>query len=243
MKSIPSVTIAQMREVDRIMVEEIGMSVPMMMENASRNIAILCKKLLGGSVENKHIVILAGKGNNGGDGLGAARHLINFGATCKVFMMSTAESLNPNARIQHNILKQMTVEVNEAGSFSESHLISHLEFADLIIDALLGYNLKGAPREPIATFIYLANDCKKPILAVDIPSGLNGDTGIASKPTIKANTTLTLALPKAGMLTKKAKKYIGRLYLADISVPSVVYKRLGIDVKNLFVEDESVKIF
>lgn len=242
MVKILAVTVEQMREVDRVMVEEIGVSIVMMMENASRNIAVIVRRMLGNSVKDKKIVILCGKGNNGGDGLGAARHLINFGAVCKVFLATEADKLNPNAKAQYTILKQINAEVNEYGSFSDAHLTSHLGFSDLIIDAILGYNLRGNPKEPIATLIRLANDSRKLILAVDIPSGLNGDTGEPNDPTIKATTTLTLALPKVGLLTDSAKQNVGELYVADLSVPKSVYDRLGIDVSVLFEHQEIVKV-
>lgn len=231
-----------MREVDRLMVEEIGVSILMMMENASRSIAVLARSMLDDSVKNKKIVILCGKGNNGGDGLGATRHLINFGATCKVFLTTEADKLNPHAKVQYNILKRINAEVHEHGTFSDVHLTSHLAFADLIIDALLGYNLVGTPKEPIANLIRLANDAKKLILAVDIPSGLNGNTGKPHEPTIQATTTLTLALPKVGLLTDSAKKCVGKLYVADLSVPKNIYDRLGIDAPLLFEHQEILRM-
>lgn len=243
MRNIPAVTIGQMREVDRLMVEEIGVSILMMMENASRNIAVLARNLLGGSVKEKKIIILCGKGNNGGDGLGAARYLINFGANCKVFLSSEADKLSTEARTQFNVLKNINAETHEYGTFSDAYMTGHLEYADLIIDALLGYNLKGDPKDPIANFIRLANKSNKPILAVDIPSGLEGNTGYSGNPTIRANTTITLALPKVGLLTDIAKEYVGKLYLADLSVPKKVYEKIGIEVPVIFEKEEVIEVF
>lgn len=242
MRNIPSVTVDQMREVDRLMVDEIGVSILMMMENASRNIAVMCRKLLGGSVKNKKIVILCGKGNNGGDGLGAARHLINFGAHVTCLLTTEVSELRTDARKQYNILYNTQAHIEAYHGPSCFSLLEEFIDADLLIDALIGYDLKGNPREPIATFITKANESEKPILAVDIPSGLLGDTGEATKPTIKAATTLTLALPKVGLLTEKAKEYVGELYVADLSVPSAVYKKLGINIPILFAREEIVKI-
>lgn len=240
---IPTVTVEQMREVDRLMVEEIGISILMMMENASRNIAVLARKMLGGSIQGKKIVILCGKGNNGGDGLGASRHLINFGADCRVFLSTTALNLGSNAKVQYDILLKLKAEINEYDAFSKKQLESELLSTDLIIDALLGYNLVGAPKEPIAKFIKLVNNAKKPVLAIDIPSGLNGNTGEAYDPAVKAVTTITLALPKAGLTKDVARDYVGELYLADLSVPRIVYKKLGINIPNIFEHEEVITYF
>ncbi len=239
---IPPVTIEQMREVDRLMVEEIGVSILMMMENASRNIAILARKMLGGSVKGKNIVILCGKGNNGGDGLGAGRHLINFGAKVVILLAANASELRHDSHIQYEVLKNINATVYEASDLVDGPAEKYLTNASLIIDALLGYNAKGQPREPIATFIRIANQSQKPILAVDIPSGLNANTGETNGPTIKAAATLTLALPKVGLLTEKARGYVGKLYVADLSIPKMVYNKLGINVPVLFAKEELVKV-
>jgi len=234
-----SVTIEQMREVDRLMVEEVGVSILMMMENASRNIALLSRRMLGGSVKNKRIVILCGKGNNGGDGLGTARHLINFGADVACFLSTTSSELRTDARVQYTVLKNIEAPIYEP---SNSALDSMLTRADLIIDALLGYNIQENPKEPLASLIRSANNADKPVLAVDIPSGLNGDTGEASDSTMRATTTLTLALPKVGLLTDKARDYVGELYVADLSVPEAVYEKLNIHIQNIFEHEEIIKI-
>lgn len=243
MTKIPTVTIEQMREVDKLMVEEIGVSIRMMMENASRNIAILARKMLGGSVKNKKIVILCGKGNNGGDGLGAARHLINYGARATCLLTTEVLELNADAKAQYEILKQTEANVRPYHGPDCFSLLEDFVVADLLIDALIGYNLKDAPREPISTFITKANESKRPILAVDIPSGLQADTGEPLFPTIKAQATLTLALPKLGLLTEKAKEYVGELYVADLSVPKTVYEKIDVEVPVIFEKEEIVKIF
>lgn len=228
--TIPVLTVKQMQEVDRVAVEEFGISTLMLMENASRNIAIMARKMLGGSVANKKIIVLSHKGNNGGDGLGATRHLINFGAIIHCYLTTPPESLSPDSQVQYKILKNIGANITVFNLNIKPQLEKDLKQADLIIDALLGYNLKGAPRAPVDSVIKLANNSGKKILAVDVPSGLNADTGKAYNPTIKTHTTLTLALPKTGLLTEKAKPYVGDLYLADISIPQKVYRKLGISV-------------
>lgn len=242
MVKIPTVSIDQMKEVDRMMVEEIGISILMMMENASRNIATVARKMLNGSVKDKKIIVLCGKGNNGGDGLGAARHLINFGANVTCFLTTEVSELRPDARKQYDILHSMEAQIEAYHGTRCFSLLEEFSVADLLIDALIGYDLKGDPKEPIATFIAKANESKKPILAVDIPSGLSGNNGVGANPIIKADATITLALPKVGLLTDKAKKYVRELYVADLSVPKIVYEKIGIKAALIFGKKEIVKI-
>lgn len=241
MNNVPSVTVDQMREIDRLMIEDIGVSVIMMMENASRNIAALVRTLLGGSVKGKKIVILCGKGNNAGDGLGASRHLINFGASVTCFLTTKVSELRSNAKTQYSILQKIQADVREYNGSSLS--LEDFTNVDLIIDALIGYSLNGNPNDTFASFIDTANKSKKPILAVDIPSGLNGDSGFPNDPAIKATTTITLALPKVGLLAETAKKYVGELYLTDLSVPKAVYEKIGIKTPIIFENAEIIKIF
>ncbi|MCI0484248.1 MAG: bifunctional ADP-dependent NAD(P)H-hydrate dehydratase/NAD(P)H-hydrate epimerase, partial [candidate division NC10 bacterium] len=113
---------------------------------------------------------------------------------------------------------------------------------NLILDALVGYGLKGTPREPVASLIREANASRRPILALDLPSGLDGDTGEPYEPCICASTTLTLGLPKVGLLAKAAKRFVGELYVADIGVPPLVYRRLGLEVGNLFSVSDVVEL-
>jgi NAD(P)H-hydrate epimerase len=114
--------------------------------------------------------------------------------------------------------------------------------ADLVIDALIGYSLRGAPAGPVAALIRAANSSGRPILALDLPSGLDGDSGEASDPTIRATETLTLALPKRGLLAPAARPWVGQLHLADISVPEKVYERLGLKVGPIFAQSDIIAI-
>ena len=117
-----------------------------------------------------------------------------------------------------------------------------LSNTDLILDAMLGYGAKGNPRPPIADWICLANESGHPILALDAPSGLDTTTGLPGLPCVHASSTLTLALPKTGLLTLTAKPFIGDLYLADISVPPALYESMGLKVTSPFDKDTLVKL-
>jgi len=114
--------------------------------------------------------------------------------------------------------------------------------ADVVLDALLGYSLDGPPREPEAGLIRIANSNGLPILALDLPSGLDPDSGLPHDPTIRATRTVTLALPKVGLLRPEAASSVGELWLADISVPPTAYAEVGIVPGPLFAESDLVRI-
>lgn len=230
---IPVLTTPQMVEVDRLMIEEYQIELIQMMENAGRNLAELARRQLGGQVAGNSIAILCGAGNNGGGGLVAARHLHNWGANVSLKLASDPSRLKEIPAHQWRILMQMGLDSKKELDLSK---------ADLIIDALIGYGLSGDPRQPVAGYIEKANKAGRPILALDAPSGLDTTSGIPGNPCIKAATTLTLALPKIGLLTREAKDYVGDLYLADISVPPELYQHLGIEVPNLFEKDTILKV-
>lgn len=229
--NLPALTTEQMIEVDRLMIEEWGITLIQMMENAGRNLAELAKRLLQDLPEKK-IVVLCGAGNNGGGGMVAARHLHNWGANVNVVLVGDESRLKEVPAHQWKILKRMGVTVAD----------SDLSKANLILDAMLGYGAKGNPREPIATWIQRANKSRVRIIALDAPSGLDTTTGIPAIPCIRTHATLTLALPKTGLLTTEAKPVVGDLYLADISIPPELYKSLNINVSPLFKSDTIIKM-
>jgi len=235
---IPTITVDQMREVDRIMVEDLHIELIQMMENAGRCLAHHTRSELGGDVRRRRIVVLAGKGGNGGGGLAAARRLAIWGADVTVLLGQEADAVHGVPGHQLAILQRIGVPAKSPQQMVEADLNS----ADHLIDALIGYSLRDAPTGYVATLISAANASGRPIAALDIPSGLPGDKGVAAEPAIQAATTLTLALPKVGLLRPEARSYVGRLYLADISVPQLVYRRLGISVDDVFGESDIVPV-
>jgi len=232
--NLPVLTTNQMIEVDRLMIEEWGISLLQMMENAGRNFAELARRLLGGTVEAKSVAVLCGNGNNGGGGMTAARHLHNWGAHVEAILAGDENQLKDIPAHQWRILHKLGI--------ARSTL--DLSSADLILDAMLGYGAKGDPRPPIEDWIQLANESGRPILALDSPSGLDTTTGIPGSPCVHASATLTLALPKTGLLVPTAKPFVGNLYLADISVPPELYAApsLGLQAISPFGEETIVKL-
>ncbi len=237
---IPAVTVDQMRAVARLMVHEIRIDLLQMMENAGRALAEQARRLLGGNARGRRVLVLAGRGGNGGGGLAAARRLSIWSAAVTVILGQARETMQDVPLRQLAILDRIGVPVRLLGSRIDMQ--PALEAADLVLDALIGYSLPGAPREPVASLIRLANASGTRILALDIPTGLDADSGVASDPTIRATATLTLALPKTGLLRPHAREWVGDLFVADISVPGEVYRRLGLTVGPVFARTDIVSV-
>jgi NAD(P)H-hydrate epimerase len=238
-KQIPYLTAEQMIEVDRLMVEEYGVQLIQMMENAGHHLAELARRrFLGGDPVGKRVIVLAGSGGNGGGAMVSARNLANWGAIPRVILTKPLIKLGGTIKTQAEILTKIGVGVGSDTTFDK---VTQL---DLIVDGIIGYSLKGAPRGVAAEMITWANKHKAPILALDIPSGVNATTGEVYTPAIQASATLTLALPKTG-LRIAPKELIGDLYLADISVPPELYSHppLNLQIGNLFEEEAILPLF
>jgi hydroxyethylthiazole kinase-like uncharacterized protein yjeF len=214
-------TAEEMAEADRIATGEFGIDVLMLMENAGLQVGIMARKMLGGSVAGKRVSVVAGKGNNGGDGLVAARHLHNWGASVRVVRGEEGGGLRDVPAKQLAILEKVGVEVDGPPEGFDG--------AELLVDALLGYGSRGDPREPLAGLIRKVNSSGIPVLAVDIPSGLDATTGEPNEPCVVANATVTFGLLKTGFLNRGSRRFTGEIYLADISLPKPVYLRYGRD--------------
>ena len=230
-----------MREVDRLMIEEYRIGLIQMMENAGRNLAWLSRSLfLVGNLRGKRVLVLAGSGGNGGGGLVAARWLHNWGVNVEVFLTRPIELMKPVPVNQLKTLDQMGLIINH---FNKRKSLSG---CDLILDAIIGYSINDAPRGNAADLIRKANVKaleRIPILSLDIPSGLNPTTGHVYTPCINASATMTLALPKVGLMMGHVKSQVGSLYLADIGVPPQLYKPLGLEVNNLFCVQDIIQIY
>ena len=231
---LPALSTIQMVEVDRLMIEEWQILLIQMMENAGRNLAELARRYLGSKLEGCYVVVLCGTGNNGGGGLVAARHLHNWGAKVDVILVGDSDRLKQIPDHQWRIAQKMGLPARVAA----------LEDADLIVDAIIGYRMKGSPRPLAADWIQRANASNRPILALDAPTGLDTTSGIPAEICIQAMATLTLALPKNGLLQARAQPFVGDLYLADISVPPELYASasLNIQVDSPFQSDTIVKL-
>jgi len=219
---VPAVTSAQMREIDRIAIEETGPNLYQMMENAGRNLALEAIEMLGSHWQKARIIILAGKGGNVGGGICAARHLANRGIKVSL-VLSSPDNLSEIPAWQHTIYRGTNGNEIQPDELEQ-------QSPDFIIDALLGYSLTGAPRGIIIDLIKWANGTKAPILSLDIPSGLDATTGQTIGEYITASRTITLALPKTGLVNKSA----GDIFLGDIGIPRETFRLAGINYTSPF---------
>jgi NAD(P)H-hydrate epimerase len=226
-----------MREVDRAMIEDFGITLLQMMENAGRNLSeVLVRTLLERSPLGKLVVVAAGPGGNGGGALVAARHLHNRGCEVSVVLGSEDESNVTDAVTQQiSILRKMDVPVSTDSP--------DFDTADAIIDGLFGYSLSGAPREPAASIIESINSSAAPVISNDIPTGIDATTGEVNEPAIRATITVTIALPNTAFNNDETRQLCGDIYLGDISVPAELYKRtLGLSIPQLFAAGPIVKL-
>lgn len=226
-------TSEEVGEADREAIDGFGIDVLSLMENAGLAVATLARLLLEGNAVGRRVGVLVGKGNNGGDGLVAARHLHNWGADVRV-MLSDREAISQVPSRQLTAVEKASVPVYGAGE--------SLAGLDLLIDSLLGYNSKGDPREPIRGMILNANTSGVPILAVDIPSGLDATAGGPNDPCVMARATLTLGFPKTGFLNPRCRRYVGQLYLGDVSLPLEIYRKHS-QSATLFENESVVRIW
>lgn len=227
-------TAEEMAAVDKEAIEDYGIDVVALMENAGVATAKLARRMLGGEVRGQGICCLVGRGNNGGDGLVAARHLHDWGGDVRVLLAGEKSDLRDVPAKQLAIVERMGIPVIGPGE--------ELGGVRLLIDALLGYGSKGNPREPMAAVIRRADASGIPILAVDLPSGLDATTGQPGDPSIVARATVTFGLPKTGLLDPKARSFVGELYLADISMPRRIYASISVG-SELFSKESLVRIW
>lgn len=236
----PLISTEQMIEVDRLMIKDYGIELIQMMENAGRALAIVARdRFLTGNPKGKKVLVMAGRGGNGGGALVAARRLHSWGAQVKVCLTARPTQFNQVPAHQLRIIRGLGVELLHAEQLNE------LPEQDLLLDGIIGYSIKGDPRGAAKELIEWANTQSTSILSLDTPSGLNLTTGKIHTPCTKATATLTLALPKIGLYKQTTAAYVGEKYLADISVPPQLYGHLGLplsEIEVLFAQSDIVRL-
>jgi len=204
----------EMREVDRAAIKA-GFPDLLLMETAGRGVANLADEIM--QKNRGRVLIFVGRGNNGGDGLVAARFLAMYGYRVDVVLLTDEKELKGNPLINYRICQLKGINILKT---TEPEEIRNLVCrADLLIDAMLGTGLKGSVREPISTLIDIINGSQKIILAVDIPSGLDGEKGQVLGKVIRADYTATMAYPKIGLIVYPGREYTGELSVIDLGVP------------------------
>jgi NAD(P)H-hydrate epimerase len=205
------------RELDRRAMEEFGVPGVVLMENAGRGMAELLLSLgVGGPV-----VVCCGRGNNGGDGFVIARHLDNAAVKVRVLLLGDPDRLPADAAVNYRILMHSGVPLDvygEAGT-DESRLRAELDAADWIVDALFGSGLRGPLRPPFDCVVAAINASRARVFAVDIPSGLDCDTGRPMGPTVRAHHTATVAALKKGFAEPVAREWLGQVHVVGMGAP------------------------
>jgi len=227
-------TCAQCRAVDRYAIEELGIPGVVLMENAGRNATDLIEKWLAGrtGVEKPRcrVAVLCGRGNNGGDGFVVARHLVHRGHDVWIDLMADPAKLAGDAAVNHAIVEKMAVPIRPmTDPVAISAAVERWRQADVIVDALLGTGFVGAVREPMAEVIRQVNSLSGPlVVAIDVPSGLDADSGQAAGEAVRAHRTVTFLAEKAGYACDPARAYTGQVVVVDIGAPtSLILSRLA----------------
>ncbi len=218
------VTAAEMRQIDQDTIEGIGIPGIVLMETAG---SAIVRSIEQHYPACKRIGILAGKGNNGGDGIVIARQLAHAGRDVHLFLVSPPENFTGEAHINLQIAKNLKLRIEEISTdttpgVEKDASLNYIASCELLVDAILGTGLRGEVRDPIATIISAINNLPIPILSVDLPSGLDADTGNPLGTCVQANRTVTIGLPKRGLLVHPGAELTGKLEVADIGFPEQV---------------------
>ncbi len=233
---IKVVTAEEMREKDRFTIEKIGVPGVVLMENAGAAVARVIMRELNG-VADPLVHVICGKGNNGGDGFVIARHLWNEGVYVRVFCIAPAEQLTGDAKINYTILKNMKMPIEHIGNVTELRELEH-EPPDILVDALLGTGVRGAAEGFVSEVIdFINHNIETRVVAVDIPSGLDANSAEVAGSAVRADLTVTMALPKRCHVLYRAKNYVGQLYIADIGIPPFVLNMGDVKVEMLEAKD------
>jgi len=218
---------SEMQEMDRLTIEEIGIPGVVLMENAARGAARVFLTHFAPAL-NSHVLILCGRGNNGGDGYVMARYLSEAGLKVTVLVLAEFSKIAGDALGNLEILRRMGLEIQEVPSEEQwKKQRRHLKGCEFIIDGLLGTGLNSSVRGFHARVIEEVNRANKPVTAIDIPSGLNADTGQVMGVAIQAALTITFGFPKIGQLVFPGAGLVGRLVRIDIGIPEAVAERIS----------------
>jgi NAD(P)H-hydrate epimerase len=222
--ALPTLTSHQVKQVDALAQERFGISVDWLMEAAGWQVARVCPK---------GTAVVCGVGNNAGDGLAAARHLHRWGKLAGVFCLDPMR-LRDAAEHEMKALRRIGIKVSTD---------LRLDGAEAVVDAIFGTGLSRRPEGAFATWIESINSSGLPVIAIDVPSGLDADTGFAYAPTVQAKSTVTLGLPKPGLLAGDGPRLAGEVWVVDIGVPIEAYAAIGLHVpQDLFAHGDQVRL-
>jgi len=215
------VTAAQMKEIDRAAIERFGVPAIVLMENAGKAVADEIMKMASDGT----VAIFSGYGNNGGDGFVAAKHLIKNGYKVRVFLVGRPKKFSPESEANLNSMVELGARPEPISKVEEMSG----EFGtgcSLIVDAIFGTGVKGPLDEFYIKLIDKINSVGLPVIAIDLPSGLDADSGNPIPSAVRASRTVTLGLPKQGFKNPESRPYVGELVVADIGIPPDAVKRV-----------------
>lgn len=220
----PMLTSRQVKEVDALTQERFGIPVDWLMEAAGWQVARFCPE---------RTAVVCGAGNNAGDGLAAARHLHRWGRLASISCLNPARLPSAAARELEALRKQGILVSGEL----------RLSGAQAVVDAIFGTGISRRPEGDFAAWIEAINSAQLQVIAVDVPSGLDADTGVAYAPSVRAQTTVTLGLPKPGLFQADGPGLSGEVWVADIGVPFEAYAVVGVKVPPaLFANGDRVRL-
>ncbi len=214
-------TVKQIQKLDALAINQYGFPSLILMENAGRRVFEEIQK----KFRPANVVIICGYGNNAGDGLVIARHFHEAGIKTQVVLVGQAKQLKPDALVHYQILKRLKYSVKEISHVSTSFL-TMIKNADVVVDAIFGVGLNRNITDPFKSFIEAINHQAKKIVAVDIPSGLDGTTGQIYGVCIKADLTVTFSFSKRGFYQNDGPKYTGKVIVADIGIPNKLKNKI-----------------
>lgn len=225
----------EMRAIDAAAIGDYGIPGIVLMENAGlRVVEVVCEAL----TPDDRVVVICGRGNNGGDGLVVARHLLNRGANVRVMLLARGSDLSGDAAANYTIARKMGVPIVEAPSTRA--LNAAAESADLLVDAILGTGAKGEAHGAALAAIRATRRCRGRVIAADIPSGVCADNGAILGEAVRATVTVTFGLPKIGLYTYPGRGYCGEIRVADIGLPRPLLTDPGLRT-NLTTTEEAAR--
>jgi len=217
-----TVSVQGMQRIDHAAIHSVGIPRLLLMEHAGLAVARAVQAIIPNPPQP--IFVCCGSGYNGGDGLCAARHLVQRNYEPRVVLVGSGKDLKEEPTVYLRILQALQVPLVEIDSLDalDSFNQDWVTKASLLIDALLGIGLQGPVRPLYARLINLMNRAKKPIVAVDVPSGLDADTGLPQGIAVKATVTVTFGLPKHGLVVGQGPEYAGEVIVDDIGIPAAL---------------------
>lgn len=231
-------TSQQMKDIDARTINEYGIPGIVLMENAGLRTVEVIEEILQ-DASGKSVVVLAGRGNNGGDGFVIARHLINAGVQVTLFVLGKSSQLTPDALTNYRILERMNADIYSLYKEEDlDRLMLYLLSSDLVVDAMYGNGFRGSLNDFESRVVTMVNWTRLPVVSVDIPSGLEADTGRVHGEAVRATHTVTFALPKIGLILEAGQEYAGTLSVADISMPRTLLE--DPDLKNHLITEDMI---